>query len=108
MRPLKIDRPPDSLLKATAATGGGETKDHNPPGTYPHHQTEASKATRVQSPWHLRGHPNWTIQTVLGIHDEDRRWRKETHMKINLPIFKDEDMQRRGDLPKLEVGFDGL
>ena len=68
-RPLKIDRPPDSLLKATAATGGGETKDHNPPGTCPHCQTEALKVTGVQSPSHLLGHPNQTIQTVLGIHD---------------------------------------
>ena len=39
MRSLKIDRPPNGLLKATAATGGGETKDHNPPDIYPLCQT---------------------------------------------------------------------
>ena len=69
MRSLKIDRPPNSLLKAVATTGGGETKDHNPPGTYPCCQTKALKVTGVQSPWHLLGHPDQTIQTVLGIHD---------------------------------------
>ena len=69
MRPLKIGRPPNSLLKAAAATGGGETKDHNPPGTYPHCWTEASKVTGVQSPQHLLGHPIRTVQMVLGIHD---------------------------------------
>ena len=69
MRSLKIDRPLISLLKATAATGGGETKDHNPPDIYPLCQTKASRAIGVQSPWHLLGHPSWTIQTVLAIHD---------------------------------------
>ena len=69
MRPLKIDRPPNGLHEAAAATGGGETKDHNPAGTYTHHQTEDLKATGVQSPWHLLGHPNRTVQMVLGIQD---------------------------------------
>ena len=76
MRSLKIDRPPNSLLKAIATTGGGETKDHNPLDIYPLHQTEALKVTGVQSPQHLLGHPGQTIQMVLGIHDEtgdDRR-----------------------------------
>ena len=69
MRSLKIDRPPDGLLKAAAATGGGETKDHNPPDINPLCQTQASKVTGVQSPRHLLSHPSWT-QMVLGIHDE--------------------------------------
>ena len=70
MRSLKIDRPPNGLLEATATTGGGETKDHNPPDIYPLCWTEALRATGVQSPWHLLGHPSRTIQAVLGIHDE--------------------------------------
>ena len=70
MRSLKIDRPPNGLLEAAVATGGGETKDHNPPDIYPLHQTEASRATGVQSPWHLLGHPTRTVQVVLGIHNE--------------------------------------
>ena len=56
-----------------AATGGGETKDHNPPYIYPLCQTQALKVTGVQSPRHLLGHPGQTgqtIQMVLGIHDE--------------------------------------
>ena len=53
-----------------AATGGGETKDNNPPDIYALCRTETSRATRVQSPWHLLGHPGQTIQMVLGIHDE--------------------------------------
>ena len=32
--------------EATATTGGGETKDHNPPDVYPLCRTEASKVTR--------------------------------------------------------------
>ena len=70
MRSLKIDRPRDGLPEAVATTGEGKAKDHNPPDIYPLHQTETSKATGVQSPWHLLGHPSWTIQMVLGIHDE--------------------------------------
>ena len=70
MRSLKIDRPPNGLLEATAATGGGETKDHNPPDIYPLCRTEALRVTRVQSPWHRLGHPSQTIQAVLGIHDK--------------------------------------
>ena len=70
MRSLKIDRPPDGLLEAAAVTGAGETKDHNPPDIYPLHRTEALRATGVQSPRHLLGHPSQTIQAVLGIHDE--------------------------------------
>ena len=53
-----------------AATGGGETKDHNPLDIYPLCQTKASKATGVQSPWCLLGHPGQTVQMVLGIHDK--------------------------------------
>ena len=70
MRSLKIDRPPNGLLEAVATTGGGETKDHNPPDIYPLCWTEALRATRVQSPQHLPGHPGRTIQAVLGVHDE--------------------------------------
>ena len=73
---MKIDRPPNGLLKAMATTGGGETKDHNPPDIYPLCWTEALRVTGVQSPWHLLGHPSRTVQTVLGIHDktgDDRR-----------------------------------
>ena len=70
MRFLKTDSPLGSLLKAAAATGGGVTKDHNHLDIYPFCQTEASKATGVRSPWHLPGCPRWTIQMVLGIHDE--------------------------------------
>ena len=51
-------------------TGGGDTKDHNPSDIYPLCQTEALKATGVQSPWYLLGHPGQTIQMVLGIHNE--------------------------------------
>ena len=63
-------QPPNGLLRATATTGGGETKDHNTPDVYPLCQTEASKVTGVQSPQCLLGHPDWTIQMVLGVHDE--------------------------------------
>ena len=70
MRSLKIDRPLVSLLEAKGTTGGGETKDHNHLDFHPLCQTEASKATGVQYPWHLPGHPGQTIQMVLGIHDE--------------------------------------
>ena len=70
MRSLKIDRPPDGLLETMDATGGGETKDHNPLDIYPLCQTKALKVTRVQSPRCLLGHPYQTIQMVLGIHDE--------------------------------------
>ena len=70
MRSLKIDRPPKGLLGAMAATGGGEAKDHNPPDIYPLCQTKALRATGVQSPRHLLGHPGRTVKTVLGIHNE--------------------------------------
>ena len=76
MRSLKIDRPPNGLPEVVATTGGGETKDHNPPDIYPLCQTEASKVTGVQSPRHLLGHPSQTVQMVPGIHNEtgdDRR-----------------------------------
>ena len=53
-----------------ATTGGGEAKDHNPPDIYPLCQTKALRVTRVQSPWHLLGHPGQAIQMALGIHDE--------------------------------------
>ena len=47
MRFPKTDTPLDGLLKAVAATGGGETKDHNYPDIYPLCWTEALKATGV-------------------------------------------------------------
>ena len=67
---------PKGLPEAVATIGEGVTKDHNPPDIYPLYWTEASRATRVQSPQHLLGHPSQTVQMVLGIHDEtgdDRR-----------------------------------
>ena len=60
-------RPPQGY---SHKTGGGETKDHNPPDIYPLCQTEALRATRVQSPRHLPGHHGWTFQVVLGIHNK--------------------------------------
>ena len=66
-RSTMIDRPLDGLLEAVAATGGGETKDHNHPDSYPLRWTEALRVTGVQSPRHLPGHPSQTIQMVLGI-----------------------------------------
>ena len=65
-----IDRPSNSLLKAMAIIGRGETKDNNHPDINPLHWTEVSKAIGVQSPRLLPGHLSWTIQMVLGIHDE--------------------------------------
>ena len=61
---------PHGLLKAKGATGGGETKDHNHLDFHPLCQTEVSRVTGVQSPWHLPGHPSQTIQMVLGICNE--------------------------------------
>ena len=37
-----------------------------------------------------------------------RRHQEETCMKINLPVFKDKGCQRCSDLPKLEMGLDGV
>ena len=65
-----IDRPLNSPLEASAATGGGETKDHNHPDIYLLCRTEASKATGVRSPQRLLGHPSQTVQMVLGIPNE--------------------------------------
>ena len=70
MRALTIDRPLDGPFEAVAATGGGETKDHNHPDIYPLRRTKALKATGVQSPRHLPGHPSRTVQMVLGICNE--------------------------------------
>ena len=91
MRSLKIDRPLNGLLEAEGATGGGETKDHNHLDFHPLCQTEVSRATGVQSPQHLPGHPSWTILMVLGICNKAGDDRRKLRWKINLPIFKDED-----------------
>ena len=37
-----------------------------------------------------------------------RRHQEETHMKTNLPIFKDKDAKGYSDLPKLEMGPDSV
>ena len=76
---------------AKGAIGEGETRDYDHLGFHPLHQTEVSKVIGVQSPRHLPCHPSRNVQMVLGIQDEAGDIRRNTCMKINLPIFKDED-----------------
>ena len=76
---------------AKGAIGEGEMRDHDHLGSHPLCQIEVLKAIGVQSPWHLPYHPSRTVQMVLGIQDEAGGIGRETCMKINLPIFKDED-----------------
>ena len=64
---LMIGRSSSSPLGVVAIIGGGEAKDNKHPDINPLCQTEVSKVTGVQSPWHLPGHPGQTVQMVLGI-----------------------------------------
>ena len=88
---LTIPECPIGPPEAKNTTGDGETKGLNHLGFLCLHQTMVSRVTEAHCQQLLQCHPDQTVQTGQGILDEVDCIKKKTCMKINLPVFKDED-----------------
>ena len=58
---------PEDLSETEAVIGGEGIRDQECPESHPFHQTEDSKAIRVQCQWHLRCCPSLIIPIGLDI-----------------------------------------
>ena len=93
--------PLDGLPEAKGIIGDGETSDLSHLGSPPLLQIMASKVIEAQYPLHLQYHGSRCSR-------RGSRHQEETHMKINLPIFKDEDAKDAVTYQKLEMGLDSV
>ena len=87
---LMMNEHPDGLLEAKGIIGDKGTSDLSHPSSLPLPQTVVLKVIGVHCPWHLQCHLSWTTQMNPDVPDEAEGIEKKC-MKINLPIFKDED-----------------
>ena len=91
MRSPKIDRPLNGLSMAKGAIGEGGTRDYDhlmfqspsPDQGFESNRSSISTASSMSS--------QSDCSDGSGHSRQGRRHWEETHMKINLPIFKDED-----------------
>ena len=91
MRFPKIDRPLDGLSMAKGTIGEGGIRDYDHlgfPSPLPDRgvKSDRSSISTASSVSSRSDHSDGS-----GHSRPDRRYQEETHMKINLPIFKDED-----------------
>ena len=89
--PYGSDEPLNGLPKAEGIIGDGETINLGCPGSPPLLQTMALKAIEVQYPRCLQISSQSDHRMDTDILDEAGGIEKKHDMKINLPIFKDED-----------------